>query len=165
MMKKSMPVFIVLTVMMIAGCIKKEKADLILLNGRVYTVDSVFSVKQAFAVTEGVFLAVGSNDEILASFDADLIVDAGGKTVFPGLIDGHCHFFGYAVHRFQGVNLRGTRSFDEILELLKEFNAGKPGQWITGTGWDQNDWENNEFPDNSMLDELFPDIPGGADKN
>ena len=74
----------------------KEKADFILINGLVYTVDSSFSTKQAFAVGNGLFLATGTNEEILKSFESELIIDAGGKPVFPGLIDGHCHFYGYA---------------------------------------------------------------------
>jgi predicted amidohydrolase YtcJ len=142
-----------------SGCKVKEKADLILINGQVYTVDSTFSVRQAFAVADGLFLATGSNEEILGSFESDLVIDAGGKPVYPGLIDGHCHFFGYAIDHYQGINLKGTRSYEEILGLLKEFHAQHPGPWITGTGWDQNDWEVKEFPANDALDRLFPDIP------
>ncbi|NTV84729.1 MAG: amidohydrolase, partial [Bacteroidales bacterium] len=118
-----------------------------------------FSARQAFAVADGLFLATGSNEEILESFDSDLIIDAGGKPVFPGLIDGHCHFYGYATNRYVGVNLRGTRSFEEIVELLKEFHKKQHKLWIIGFGWDQNDWEVKEFPDNSVLNQLFPENP------
>jgi predicted amidohydrolase YtcJ len=158
-MKMKMPVLVLTILIMFTGCIKKEKADLILINGAVYTVDSVFTMKQAFAVADGIFLATGSNEEIMDSYDADLIIDAGGKPVYPGLIDGHCHFVGYAANRYQGVNLRGTYSFDEILELLNAFHQKNPDAWIVGFGWDQNDWEVKMFPDKSELDRLFPQNP------
>lgn len=145
--------------MMINGCVRKEKADLILVNGNIYTVDSLFSVKQAFAVTDGLFTAIGSNDEIMSAYESDLIIDANGKPVFPGLIDGHCHFLGYASNQYNGINLRGTKSFDEVLKLLQIFHEQNPEKWIVGFGWDQNDWEIKEFPDNFLLDRNFPDNP------
>jgi len=151
--------FIVLLVIIFNGCKMKEKADFILINGLVYTVDPAFTVKQAFAVTNGLFLSTGSNEEILESFDSDLVIDAGGKPVFPGLIDGHCHFYGYALNQHQAANLKGTRSFDEVLQLLRSFHEDHPFDWILGRGWDQNDWEVKEFPDNSILDQLFPENP------
>jgi len=136
-----------------------EKADFILINGLVYTVDSSFTTKQAFAVGNGLFLATGTNEKILKSFESELVIDAGGKPVFPGLIDGHCHFYGYALGLHQSVNLKGTRSFDEILQLLRKYHENHPNGWILGRGWDQNDWELKEFPDKSMLDQLFPENP------
>lgn len=151
--------FLPLFLILFNGCHMKEKADLILINGLVYTVDSSFSTNQAFAVGNGVFLATGSNDDILKSFESGLIIDAGGKPVFPGLIDGHCHFYGYAMGLHKSVNLKGTRSFDEILQMLQQYHETHPNIWILGTGWDQNDWERKEFPDKSMLDQLFPESP------
>jgi predicted amidohydrolase YtcJ len=146
-------------IVMQSGCKVKDKADLLLVNGQVYCVDSAFSVKQAFAVVDGMFAATGSNEEILSRFESDLILDAGEKAVYPGFIDGHCHFFGYAVDNCYGANLKGTKSFSEILGILKEYHSQHPDSWIVGRGWDQNDWENEEFPDNTELDKLFPDVP------
>ena len=146
-------------VIIFTGCKMKEKADFILINGLVYTVDSAFTVKQAFAVTNGLFLATGTNEEILASFESDLVIDAGGKPVFPGLIDGHCHFYGYALNQHQAANLKGTHSFDEVLQLIKNYHEDHPYTWILGRGWDQNDWEVKLFPDNIMLDQLFQENP------
>jgi predicted amidohydrolase YtcJ len=137
----------------------KEKADLILVNGHVYTVDSAFSIRQAFAVTDGIFTAVGADEEILETYESGLIIDAGGKPVYPGLIDGHCHFYGYAMNQYQKVDLKGTRSFDEILLLLQNHQDNHPKSWILGRGWDQNEWLIKEFPDNKLLDELFPENP------
>ncbi|MCU0370027.1 MAG: amidohydrolase, partial [Bacteroidales bacterium] len=137
----------------------KEKSDLIVINGLVYTVDSVFSVKQAFAVTDGMIQATGSNEDIMGSFESQLVVDAGGKPVYPGFIDGHCHFYGYALNKHQALDLKGTRSFAEILQKLLDFHKTHPSEWLIGRGWDQNDWETREFPDNSLLDLHFPENP------
>jgi predicted amidohydrolase YtcJ len=146
-------------VVIFTGCHMKEKADFILINGQIYTIDSTFSTKQAFAVGNGLFLATGNNDEILKSYQSKLIIDAGGKAVLPGLIDGHCHFYGYALGLHKSINLKGTRSFDEILKLLRQYHETHPNLWIIGRGWDQNDWQRKEFPDKLMLDRFFPDNP------
>jgi hypothetical protein len=151
--------FIILLIILTSGCNMKEKADLILINGLIYTVDSTSSVKQAFAVADGLFLAIGSNEEILGAYASDLVIDAGGKPLFPGFIDGHCHFYGYGLNQHQAVNLKGTRSFDEILQLLRNYHETHPYIWIIGRGWDQNDWDVKEFPDNTLLDQLFPQNP------
>jgi len=150
---------IILSMILLYSCSIKEKADFILINGNIYTVDSSFSNVQAFAVSDGLFSAVGNNEEILNAFESDVIINAGEKPVFPGLIDGHCHFYGYALNQHQAVNLKGTASFDEILQLVSNHHENYPSTWILGRGWDQNDWETKEFPDNRLLDELFPENP------
>jgi predicted amidohydrolase YtcJ len=159
MNKIKIPIFILSLLLIFTCCKVKQKADLILINGLVYTVDSAFTVNQAFAVSEGHFLASGTNDYILGSYESDLVIDAGGKPVFPGLIDGHCHFYGYAVIRQEAANLKGTHSFDEVIQLMKRYHESHPNTWILGRGWDQNDWEVKEFPDNTFLDQLFPENP------
>jgi predicted amidohydrolase YtcJ len=151
--------FLLFSMILFTGCHMKEKADFILINGMVYTVDSSFSTKQAFAVGNGLFLATGTNEDILKSYKSELIIDAGGKPVFPGLIDGHCHFYGYATGFRKSVNLKGTGSFDEIMGMLRKYHETHNSAWIIGRGWDQNDWEVKEFPDKSELDQLFPENP------
>jgi hypothetical protein len=142
-----------------AGCKMKENAELVFINARIYTVDSAFSVQQAMAISDGMILATGTNEEILEAWKPDSLIDLGGKPVFPGFNDGHCHFFGYALSLYHSVSLKGTASFDEILQLLRNYHEKHPYVWILGRGWDQNDWPVKEFPDNSMLDKLFPDNP------
>ena len=159
MMKLSSILATLVIMVILNSCISKEKADLILVSGKIYTTDSAFSIKEALAVSNGNFIATGTNEEILSAYSSEIIVDAGGKVILPGLIDGHCHFFGYAQNRYQGVNLRGTSSFEEIVDKLKDFHSLYPEKWITGTGWDQNDWNDKAFPDNLILNTLFPDIP------
>ncbi len=137
---------------------QKIQADLILSNGKVYTVDSEFSMAEAIAIKDQRIIALGSSKEILREYRADKIRDLKGNFVYPGWIDAHCHFFGYGMN-LNAVDVTGTSSVEEIIELLKEFREAHPGTWITGRGWDQNDWEVKEFPDKSMLDKHFPDTP------
>lgn len=143
----------------LTSCAMKQKADLILTNGRIYTVDSSFSVKNAMAIGDGMVLSTGSDEEVLGSFRSENVVDLDGKPVYPGFNDGHCHFYGYALTRYQWLDLKGTRSYEEILQKLNAHFQENPSDWILGRGWDQNDWEMKEFPDNTQLDEIFPDIP------
>lgn len=136
----------------------KEKANLIVRNATVYTVDEGFSKAEAFAVNEGKFIAVGSNAEIAERFTADRTVDAEGRTIIPGLIDAHCHFYGLGLNQ-QVVDLVGTKSYAEVLERVKKFQEERKSNFVLGRGWDQNDWEVKEFPTKKALDELFPDTP------
>ena len=136
---------------------QKEKADLIVHHALVYTIDSSFSTAECFAVKDGKIIAVGTNDSILARYDGEKL-DAQGKAVFPGLIDAHCHFYGYGLG-LQKVDLVDTKSFDEVIQKVVEFSKTKKGEWILGRGWDQNDWAVKEYPDRAKLDSLFPNTP------
>ncbi|MBL0183741.1 MAG: amidohydrolase [Chitinophagaceae bacterium] len=110
-------------------------------------------------VRDGKIIATGTNEDILKEFESDVMEDAKGKTIFPGFIDAHAHFVGYGFS-LQRVNLVGTGSWEEVLSRCSEFAKGLPaGQWLTGRGWDQNDWAVEEFPTNEKLNELFPDRP------
>ena len=139
------------------SCSFQKQADLIVHNARVYTVDDKFSVVEAFAVKDGKILEVGSSQDILNKYSGEQI-DAGGKTIYPGFIDGHSHFYNYG-RGLQNADLTGTKSWDEILEKLKVFSKENPNGWIVGHGWDQNDWDIKQFPDNQRLNELFPGRP------
>ena len=136
----------------------KEEVDLLVINAKVYTVDSEFSKAQAFAVRDGKFIAVGATDSLLAKYTAKETLDAKGKTILPGLIDAHCHFFRFG-QSLQNVDLVGTESFDEVVERVVAFQKENPSEFIYGRGWDQNDWELKEFPNKAKLDSLFPDTP------
>jgi len=146
-------------VIILFSCQEKQVADLIVHNATVYTVDESFSIKEAFVVKDGRFIDVGSDREILRKFSSSTIIDAEGKSVYPGLIDGHCHYYGYGMGLIQYADLTGTKSFEAIIRRLQNFHESHPHDWLVGRGWDQNDWEIKEFPDNQLLDELFPNHP------
>ena len=139
------------------ACSPKKDADLILHNAKVYTVDEKFSIAEAFVVKDGKIIDVGKSADMLELYSGKR-VDAGGRTVYPGLIDGHSHFYGYG-QGLQDADLTGTRSWEEILARLLTFSKDNKPEWIVGRGWDQNDWEVKEFPDNRKLNELFPNTP------
>ncbi|MBK1439271.1 amidohydrolase [Parapedobacter sp. ISTM3] len=151
--------FLAAATAVISSCDGVKQADLIVHNAVVYTVDSSFATAEAFAVRNGEFIAVGTNDEIRSAYKAKETIDAQGLPVYPGFYDAHAHFFGYAETLGQ-VDLTGASSFDEIIDRLKTFRASHPeASWLRGRGWDQNRWETKAFPDRSKLDEAFPDVP------
>ncbi|WP_350287751.1 amidohydrolase [uncultured Croceitalea sp.] len=145
-------------ILLLTSCQHKEAVDMIVTNANIYTVDEAFSKATGIAVKDGKFVAVGDVAEINEKYTAKETLDARGKTIVPGLIDAHCHFYGLGMTQ-QVVNLRGTISYDEILRKVSAFQKEKPSNFILGRGWDQNDWEVKEFPTKTALDSLFPDIP------
>lgn len=152
------PLIYAAVVIFLSGCQEKTVADLIVTNANVITVDESFSSAEAFAVADGNFIAVGSNKEILSEYRADNRIDADGKTIVPGLIDGHCHFYNLGIF-MQKVDLVGTESYQEVLDRVVEFQKDKNSSFIIGRGWDQNDWETKEYPTRKELDRLFPKTP------
>ena len=141
------------------GChFKNKQADLILHNATIYTVDDAFSTFEAIAIKDGKVLALGTEREILNEYDAPQVIDCGKKFIYPGFIDGHCHFLGYG-RTLQEVNLDSTHSFEEVIMRVKAFEPTNSRGWIIGRGWDQNDWADQSFPSRSILDSLFPNTP------
>jgi hypothetical protein len=135
-----------------------EKADLILYNGRVYTVDPVMPWAEAVACANGRIVAVGSNEEVLnLAGRATQRIDAGGRLVLPGLTDAHVHFLQYAIRR-QEVSLFGVRDFDEVRRRVRRaVEKAAPGQWVQGWGWDENLWDTP--PSAAQLDDIAPHTP------
>lgn len=142
---------------LLLACQHRKKADTIFYNGIVYTVDSAFSAKQAFAVAQGRIIATGSDNEILNGFEGEKI-DLGKSYVYPGFIDAHCHFYNYGMN-LQTVDLTGTTSFQEVIQKVKAYANDHQTGWIVGRGWDQNDWEIKQFPEKRAFDSLFPSRP------
>jgi predicted amidohydrolase YtcJ len=148
--------------MMILSCTTtpKEEADLLISRARIYTVDSAFHVYEAMAVRAGKILELGSDVDLKKKYKAKVYQEFNGSPIYPGFIDAHCHFYGYGLARERYADLVGTKSFEEVLQRVREYAETHPEQsWILGRGWDQNDWEKEEFPDNTRLNELFPAIP------
>lgn len=147
--------------MLLVGCTQTGgKADLILKNGTIYTVDQSFSKAEAIAIAGDKILSVGDNDEVLRYAGASTqIIDLGGKTVVPGFIDAHYHFMGVGAREFH-LNLDGTRSLAEFLDKVRaEVAKAKPGAWVTGRGWIEEDWPSKKFPTRYDLDKVAPNNP------
>ena len=150
---------LVVSISYLFACRSTLQADLIVHHAKVYTVDSSFSVAEAFAVKDGKILAVGKDADILKAYTAKQTVDAQGKTVYPGFIDAHTHFLSYGQSLFT-VNLYDSRSIEEMVERIKQFVSTHPNeQWILGRGWDQNKFPGKAYPTNELLNKYFPDKP------
>jgi len=136
-----------------------QKADLIVVNAKVYTVDSAFSTAEAFAVKDGKIIAVGKSFDVTSRYVTENLIDAQRKAVCPGFIDAHAHFVGYGRGLFE-VNLYDCKDWNEALDRVKAFATEHPNeQWIRGRGWDQNKFPGKAYPDNVELSKLFPDKP------
>lgn len=155
-----MKLFSIIILCVLISCSKKkEQVDAIYFNGVVYTVDSAFSTQETFATKDEKFIAVGSSEDIKAKYNANSIIDLEGKPVYPGFYDAHCHFLGYGLSLNQ-VDLTGTNSYHEVVERIVQFSKDNPNlEWITGRGWDQNDWKIKEYPTFDTLNKLFPNKP------
>lgn len=160
MKKILLSILIIFGSIVLKGCGSgKEPVDLIVHNATIYTVDDGFSIAQAFAIRNNRFVAVGSSSSILSSYQSEQVVDLEGKSIFPGFIDAHAHFYRYGMG-LQVADLLGAESEEELIQRVKDHHDRNPDvAWILGKGWDQNLWEGKEFPTKYALDSLFPDTP------
>ena len=115
-------IFFSLFILGISACKFRQKVSSIVHHAKIYTADKNFSIQQAMAIQDGKIVAAGSNDEILKEYDADEITDMAGKTIYPGFIDAHCHFTGYATDMWK-CDVTGTTSFEEVMERLTKYAA------------------------------------------
>jgi len=129
-------------------------ADLIIHNAKVYTVNEDFDVVSVVVVKDGKIIDVGAED-LVGKYNAAAVLDLKGLAVYPGLIDAHCHFYQLGMTQEQ-VDLRGSKSLDEIVASIKSHQAKVNDEVILGRGWDQNLWENKVFPTKEVLDQAFP---------
>jgi predicted amidohydrolase YtcJ len=136
----------------------RESADLIIFNAKIYTVDKDFSVAQSMAIRDGLILAVGSDNDISERYHSANRYDALSLPVYPGFIDAHSHFTGYAAG-LQRADLRHATSFEEVIRIMQLHAEKHPTAWVVGRGWDQNNWPGKEFPSHHSLSEAFPDVP------
>lgn len=153
-------IFTIFVLILLFSCKKAEKiqVDSIVINANIYTVNASFDKAQAFAVKDGKFVDIGRNSDIQKKYESHNIIDAEGQTIVPGFIDAHCHFLGLGLNQ-QSVNLVGTKSIEEVVDSVVAFQKRNKLDYITGRGWDQNDWLVKEFPTKELLDSKFPNTP------
>ncbi|MDQ6688893.1 MAG: amidohydrolase [Gemmatimonadota bacterium] len=135
-------------------------ADLVLTNGRIYTVDNSRPLVSALAVRGDRVLFAGSDAEakVLAGPSAR-VIDLHGATVVPGFIDAHAHLLDLGF-TLESPNVVGSTSYAEVIERVRAWARNvKPGEWIVGGGWDQTRWANQEFPTHEALSRAFPNNP------
>src|SRR5664279_2293048 len=139
-----------------------QTADTVLFNGKILTVDKDFSVQQALAIGHGQVLASGSTAAMkrLAGDKARLI-DLGGRTVIPGLTDGHIHGIRAALTFGTEVNWIGVPTPKEALEKVRQAGkTQKPGSWIVvAGGWTEEQFAEKRRPTAIEVAEAAPDNP------
>lgn len=141
------------------SCSRKEKATLILYNANIYTVNEAMPKAKAVAIRGDSIIAVGWNEQIRTSFDADRAIDLKGLSVYPGFTDAHAHLEGLGM-QIVNLNLDGTTSVKDIQFRVAERAAKLPkGAWLRGRSWDQNDWNVKQFPTHQMLDVIAAENP------
>src|SRR5687768_12360504 len=137
-----------------------QRADLVVVNARIYTVDNARPMASALAVRNGRVIFVGSDSEArLLAGSATRLVDLRGRTVIPGMVDAHAHLLGLATS-LRNVLLAGSNSYDEVIRRVTErVRKAKPGEWVEGRGWDQNLWPEKSFPTHEALSRATPNNP------
>ena len=137
------------------------RADLVLVNGKVITVDPRDRVAQAVAVRAGSIVAVGSDAEVRAWIGPSTrIVDLRGRTATPGLIDSHCHFDGTDLLFELDLSYPTVKSVADVVAKVRERAAAtKPGEWIRGRGWDEGKLTEKRYVLATDLDAAAPDHP------
>lgn len=151
--------FFVAAVVSAASAQSSSSADLILLNGKIITVDAKDSIVQAIAIHNGKITAVGTNEEVrkLAPKSAR-VIDLHGRAATPGLIDAHCHFD--ATDELYSINLNNITSVAEAVELVrKKVASSKPDEWIQGNGWDEGKLSDHRYITAADLDKVSPNNP------
>jgi predicted amidohydrolase YtcJ len=139
---------------------QQAPADLILTNGRIYTVDDSHPVVTALAVRGTRVAFVGDTRGALTLRGPQTrVVDLAGRTVIPGMVDAHGHVSGLG-EALANADLVGSTSVDEVVARVVAKAQGRPaGQWISGRGWDQNRWGDTRFPTHEKLSAAFPNNP------
>ncbi|MCY7379516.1 MAG: amidohydrolase family protein [Gemmatimonadaceae bacterium] len=145
---------------MVAQRSAPPSADLVVTNARIHTVDDARPMVAAMAIRNGTIVFTGSVREAMALRGATTrVVDMGGRTIIPGMVDAHAHLLGLG-QSLRNVDLVGTKSLDEVIARVVERAKGQPaGAWILGRGWDQNDWSDTRFPTHDALSRALPNNP------
>ncbi|WP_439152786.1 amidohydrolase [Winogradskyella sp.] len=144
----------------------KEYASMLIYGGTIYTVDSTTPTVEAVATKGNKIIFTGSLKEAEKFKNNETkLIDLKGKTMTPGLIEGHGHFMGLGYNELN-LDLMSTTSYQDIVDAVAErVKTAKPGEWITGRGWHQSKWDSmpaetvHGFQTHYLLSEISPDNP------
>jgi predicted amidohydrolase YtcJ len=142
---------------------QNSPVDFVLIHGQILTVDAKDSVAQALAIQQGVIVKVGSDKEIL-EFAGKLhglrVIDLQGHTVTPGLIDTHAHIADGGVNELYRLQLSDAASVADIVSRVKAKIAQvRPGDWVTGAGWDEGKLAEHRYVTAADLDAVSHNNP------
>jgi predicted amidohydrolase YtcJ len=152
---------IVLTCLLSSLSAFAQTPDLILIHGKILTVDTKDTIAQAVAIRQGNILAVGSDEEILhLAGNKAKVIDLHGRTATPGLIDSHAHLAQGGVDELYSVNLSDATTVAQVVNRVQAAAAKlKPGEWLTGAGWDEGKLADHRYIFASDLDKASPHNP------
>jgi predicted amidohydrolase YtcJ len=155
-----------LLLLMISCGTEKQPGDLVVLGGRIYTVNETQPVVEAVVVNGDRIRFAGSEQEARAYIgEKTEVIDLQGKIMTPGFIEGHGHIMGVGYNELN-LDLMSVKNYDELVAKVKEaVSRAKPGQWILGRGWHQDKWDKKPeklikgFQTHHLLSEISPDNP------
>ena len=157
---KSLTILLSITTIIMSGsCIKKEKADLVIINGKVLTIDKDNPAVEAIAVKGEIIIAIGTTGKIEGYIEdgKTRVIDAGGRLILPGFNDAHVHF-GPLDPDF--IELRYTTDPSVITEKVKaQVARSKPGEVIRGGHWEHEMFIDRKWPAKELIDKVSPDNP------
>lgn len=145
---------------------KKEFATMLIYGGTIYTVDANSTTVEAVAIKNNTIVFAGTFSEAVEFKNNQTeLIDLKGKTMTPGLIEGHGHFMGLGYNELH-LDLMNTTSYQDIVDAVAErVKTAKPGAWIIGRGWHQSKWDSmptglvKGFQTHHLLSEASPDNP------
>lgn len=159
-------IFVFVTAALFSGQLFAQQADLVIHHANVYTVNPEQPAAEAVAIKEGKILFVGSNAAVQKYMGSHTdLIDAQGKFLIPGLIEGHGHIHGMGASLIN-LNLMKAKNWEEILAMVEAAaKTAKPGDWIIGRGWHQEKWDHAPasnylgYPYHETLDAVAPSNP------
>jgi len=151
---------VVFSMLIVSSAGAQPQADLVVLNGRIWTVNPKQPEAEGVACLGGRIVAVGTTREVRRWVgEKTRVIDCGGRRVVPGFNDAHLHFCSGGAN-LSSVQLRTSGSEKEFAERIREFAARMPkGRWITGGDWDHEAWTPAHLPTRSMIDGATPENP------
>ena len=164
-MKKDLIPKILIITFILFGC-ESNKADLIIENGIIYTMNDLNPLIEAVAIKNGKIIGVGSKNDIKPFKSKNTkILDLEGYTMTPGLIEGHGHFMGLGYSKMR-LDLSTAANYNELVNMVADaVSDAKPGEWILGRGWHQSKWDTKPldlvkgFQTHNKLSEVSPNNP------
>ncbi len=154
-----------LLALFIFGC-EDQKADMIIHNGVIYTMNDLNPITEAVAVGDGKIIALGKYRDLDPLINAKTkIINLSGAMMTPGIIEGHGHFYGLGLAKMQ-LDLSKTESYQDLIDMVSDaVRNSNPGEWILGRGWHQSKWSDNKddfvkgFQTHDRLSEVSPNNP------
>lgn len=137
---------------------KDESVDLVIFNAKIHTLGEKDQIHQAMAIRDGKIIEIGPDRQILNKYRFESSIDAEGKEIYPGFIDAHGHLFSYAELKL-GANVLGCESEEDMLTKVHDYQNNAQRDIIIGLGWDHSLWGVSELPNNTRLNEEFPQTP------